>query len=106
MKWFSVAIILLLVVAVGFMFFSLIGKSAKEHQYSVYLDKLASQVVELEGKINDLVAYQIKNSENNRQVYGAVARLCTIFEGILQINSGKPPVVTGLQQGGQEKTVP
>lgn len=79
-------------VAAGAFFFRTVRADSKEHQVSSYMEQLAGKVTEMEEKINDLVAYQIKSSENNRQVYGAVARLCTIFEGILQINqkAGEP----------------
>ena len=96
MRVISVVVMAALTVAVGMVFFRTAGGNSREHQVSSYMEQLAVRVTEMEGKINDMVAYQIKNSENNRQVYGAVARLCTIFEGILQINQkAEAPVAAG-----------
>lgn len=86
MKAVGIALVAVLVVAAGVVFFRMTAVRGGESRVSAYLEDLAGKVAEIEDKINNLVAYQIKNSENSRQVYGAVARLCTIFEGILQIN--------------------
>lgn len=95
MRWVSVSLMVILIAAVGAVFFRTAGRASNERQLSTYLEGLAKQVTELEDKVNALVAHQIKSSEDNRQVYGAVARLCTIFEGILKINQGAEPAIPG-----------
>lgn len=87
--------------AVGGLFFKTASAGSGGHQVSAYLEQLAAQVTEIEDKLNGLIAHQIKSSENNREVYGAVARLCTIFEGILRINRDVPePAGEGNKEGG------
>lgn len=75
------------------------GKNTNTVQPAAQAGALESRISGLEEKIDSLVATQLRSSDNNRQVYGAVARLCTIFEGILQINTGTPPVPAEAQPG-------
>lgn len=86
MKTYGIVLLAVVAVAAVTMVFRTMNTGSRDQKVSVYLEELAGKVAEMENKMNEMVATQIKSSENNRQVYGAVARLCTIFEGILQIN--------------------
>lgn len=90
MKWLSFTLAFLLAISAYMNVSGFSRKSGAEKAVIETMEKISARMQEVEAQVTSLVNSQTRFSKNSAEVYTSVARLCRIFEGILQINSEHP----------------